>query len=323
MLPERGRHLCQIKEASSVKGDGTFSTAINGLQDGQQYSARAYAINEVGVGYGERGTFDTPTADRPEVRTGTDYVAGVDRVYVSVSLDGDGGFPITEKGICWSVENTAPTIDDQLVEAGEGQDDFYSLIKGLQTNETYYVRGYAKNDKGIGYGTTLEVRTLEMGNVTFTLHGDIDPEIYDRIKGAFDEAVDYYNRYTNIEKHLNVYYNPGVPTADGNFNGTIRIGPNPSYQRTGTAMHEIAHVVGVGQHWKWNELIQDGKYTGQRGNRILQLLTGDPDAQINGDGLHFWPYGINGAHEDNGDPDLYIRHALLVQGMKADGLPDN
>ena len=88
-------------------------------------------------------------------------------------------------------------------------------------------------------------------------------------------------------------------------------------------MHEMAHTVGVGQHWKWNDLIESGVYQGVEANAILQMMTNNNTATIRGDEIHFWPYGINGAHEDNGNDMTYIIHALLIQGMKKDGLPSN
>ncbi len=81
------------------------------------------------------------------------------------------------------------------------------------------------------------------------------------------------------------------------------------------------HTVGVGQHWRWGELISGGDYQGERANTILQVMTLDSTEIIHGDDLHFWPYGINGAHEDTGEEMLYITHALIMQGMKEDGLP--
>ena len=54
----------------------------------------------------------------------------------------------------------------------------------------------------------------------------------------------YYNCYTDIVKELNVQYNPSVATADGNINGSIRFGSRDSMNHI-TAMHEIAHTVGI------------------------------------------------------------------------------
>ncbi|GAB3646028.1 hypothetical protein GCM10028791_05270 [Echinicola sediminis] len=317
----------QITEAQSVRGSGEFTAALNGLKDGVHYTSRAYAVNDVGVGYGAPIGFQTESANKPVVVTGNDFVVGADQLYLRASLENDGGLPVSEKGVCWS-EKVSPTIEDKVVHAGEGLGDYLVEIKGLMPEKNYFIRAYAKSEKGISYGQTLEVKTKPRGQITYTLHKELDPsdEVkahYNRIESAFDEAVEYYNRFTTIEKHLNVYYNPGVPTADGNINGTIRVGANTGYQRAGTAMHEIAHVVGVGTHWKWGQLIQNGIFSGNRTNKILQLLNGDEEAKLKGDGAHFWPYGINGAHEDSGEAKLYTWHALIVQGMKIDGLPSN
>ncbi len=314
-------------EASSVKGSGEFSASLNELSDGIKYSARAYAVNKIGVGYGERINFETLKANKPEVGTGINYISAAHSVHLRVRLNSDGGFPITKKGVCLDDE-PSPSVEDKVIEKGTGLNNFLAEIKGLDPEKKYYIRAFAENEKGIGYGNTLEVTTRKKGNITFTLHEESNPsaelqENYDRIQEAFEKAVDYYNSYTSIEKHINVYYNPGVPTADGNINGTIRVGSNASYQKTGTAMHEIAHVVGVGTHWKWGQLIQNGVFVGNRANKILQILTGDENANVKGDGAHFWPYGINGAHEDSGDAKLYTWHALILQGMKDDGLPSH
>ncbi|WP_153825482.1 hypothetical protein [Niastella caeni] len=52
-------------------------------------------------------------------------------------------------------------------------------------------------------------------------------------------------------------------------------------------------------------------------------MTRTPAEALKGDNLHFWPYGINGAHEDNGQEMLYITNVLIMQGMKKDGLPSS
>ena len=88
-------------------------------------------------------------------------------------------------------------------------------------------------------------------------------------------------------------------------------------------MHEIMHTVGVGQQSRWSELISGGTWKCSRANEILQMMIDTPESVINGDAMHFWPFGINGTHEDIGNEMLYIVHALIVQGMKSDGLPSS
>lgn len=93
-----------------------------------------------------------------------------------------------------------------------------------------------------------ELTPFPREKVTYYLHKETNPspelqEIYKRLAQAFDTATEYYNNFTSIVKHLDVHYNADVPTADGNINGTIKVGSNPSYQKAGTAMHEIMHSV--------------------------------------------------------------------------------
>ncbi|HPD00741.1 MAG TPA: dockerin type I repeat-containing protein [Acetivibrio sp.] len=166
--------------------------------------------------------------------------------------------------------------------------------------------------------------TAKKGNVTYTLVTVSNPtedqkDAYQRIKNAMDKAVDYYNTYTTITKELRVYYEPSVSTADGNINGTIRFGSNRSYMNYITAMHEIAHTVGVGTSSKWRSLMVNGVYTGSNAASVLREVTGDLNAVLKGDGSHFWPYGLNYTSEVKSEADL-INHCKIVDAMKKDGL---
>lgn len=162
------------------------------------------------------------------------------------------------------------------------------------------------------------------GNVTYTLVKVANPtadqqDAYNRIQSAMDKAVAFYNEHTTITKALTIYYEPSVSTADGNINGTIRFGSNRSYMNHITAMHEIAHTVGVGTSGKWSSLIVNGVYTGPNGTAAIRAITGDNNAVIKGDRTHFWPYGLNYTSEVKSDQDL-INHCIIVDAMKKDGI---
>ncbi len=140
-------------------------------------------------------------------------------------------------------------------------------------------------------------------------------------------AVDYWNNLTSIKGlNLTVNYGSGTPTADCSYGGWMRVGAYASYQRTGTIMHEMGHAIGVGQHGMWwsapfRKDGDRGDWLGERANAVLRFWDNDPDAVMTGDGTHMWPYGINGAHEDNGSEVLYMGNALITQGLGEDGLP--
>ena len=171
------------------------------------------------------------------------------------------------------------------------------------------------------FGTQATPAPVEQhGKVTYTLQKPKEPteeeqQIFTAVSQGMEKAVSFYNRYTTIKKQLNVVYSPGTPTADGNINGTIRFGKNARNARV--LMHEICHTVGIGTHPKWGQLMVDHLWQGKQGNKVLQELTKDPTAQIHGDHMHFWPYGLNYDTEVKSDED-FIRHAKIVEAMVQD-----
>lgn len=87
-----------------------------------------------------------------------------------------GGASVTERGICWNTSHY-PTIDDYHISCGEGSGEFSARLTELDVNTTYYVRSYAVNSAGIGYGDEVSftttaylpiVTTFEVTDITQT-----------------------------------------------------------------------------------------------------------------------------------------------------------
>jgi uncharacterized protein (TIGR02145 family) len=81
------------------------------------------------------------------------------------------GSAIIARGVCWNTSQN-PIITDSKTSDGDGFGDFTSAITGLTANVTYYVRAYATNSAGTGYGDNLIVKTYT-GTIT-----DIDVNSY-------------------------------------------------------------------------------------------------------------------------------------------------
>ncbi len=163
-----GNHL------NSGTGTGTFSVALSDLAVGQKYYVRAYAINEKGTAYGDTLSFITGDAVKPTVTT-----AGITNIDWRTATGGgevtnDGDATVTERGICWSTEHD-PEIGDGHTSNGTGLGHFDADLSGLTAGTTYYVRAYAKNQAGIGYGNevTFETRSPELPTVTTSAVIDI------------------------------------------------------------------------------------------------------------------------------------------------------
>lgn len=159
------------------------------------------------------------------------------------------------------------------------------------------------------------------GNVSYTLHKSENPsadeqEAYKLITIAMDSAMYYYNKYTDLTKFINVYYSTGVPTAEASSNGDLRFGKDRNYMYVGTAMHEIAHTMGMGTTNEYRAMFKDGVFQGQKAQALLKEIDG-ADAELHGDSQHFWPYGINYRSEVESENDL-INHAKIVNAMYQD-----
>lgn len=76
-------------------------------------------------------------------------------------ITSDNGLPITERGICWS-NNHNPTTIDNIIKNDSNLTKFSCDILYLQSNSTYYIRGFATNAAGTGYGNELELATTNL-----------------------------------------------------------------------------------------------------------------------------------------------------------------
>lgn len=69
-----------------------------------------------------------------------------------------GSSSVTSKGVCWSISQN-PTVTDNKTIDGIGIGSFNSTISGLLESTTYYVRAYATNSTGTGYGEQVSFTT--------------------------------------------------------------------------------------------------------------------------------------------------------------------
>ncbi|MEU5322333.1 hypothetical protein AB0G67_37135 [Streptomyces sp. NPDC021056] len=157
--------------------------------------------------------------------------------------------------------------------------------------------------------------------ITWTLERASNPTAdqqtaYNLITAAMNAAVARYNNLSDLGKSITVRYDPGVPTADGNINGTIRFG-NRSYMTERTALHEIAHTIGVGTSSRWSALGGSGTWTGAQATALVRQFDGS-SAKLSTGGGHFWPYGLNYENEMSGT--AADRHVQIVAAMVRDGL---
>jgi hypothetical protein len=148
--------------ANSKTTDGTgigfFSSSITGLTAGSTYYVRAYATNSTATSYGNQVVVQAAlNVVFPTVTTAATTNITANAVTSGGNVTATGGADVTAKGVCWS-GNQNPTVADSKTNDGTGTGAFQSQITGLIPG-TYYVRAYATNSAGTGYGNMLSFTT--------------------------------------------------------------------------------------------------------------------------------------------------------------------
>jgi hypothetical protein len=91
---------------------------------------------------------------------------------VSGSVISNGGASILAKGLCYS-KSPNPNITDFVTPTDTGNGNMSYFLNYLDTNTTYYVRAYAQNQNGIGYGSQEVFTTKTTVAVGDTFGGGI------------------------------------------------------------------------------------------------------------------------------------------------------
>lgn len=155
-----------------VEGDtqANLSAELTDLSEGTTYHVRIKATNQIGTIFGEDIMFTTPAP--PAVMTTQTFDITTTSAAILCDITEDFGAPITECGVCWSASEN-PTTSDHTITFGTPASGFYTIIlTDLSPNTSYFIRAYAKNSIGTGYGNGLVVKTYS-GTVT-----DHDGNIY-------------------------------------------------------------------------------------------------------------------------------------------------
>jgi len=150
-------------------GTGSFVSNLTGLTAGTIYHVRAYATNGVTTSYGADVQFTTTGVVVPTVTTTVLSAIDLTSVTSGGNVTSDGNGTVSAKGVCWATTANPQVGVGNFTTNGTGTGSFTSNVTGLTQGTLYYVRAYATNSAGIGYGSQL----------TFTTNlGDVDGNSY-------------------------------------------------------------------------------------------------------------------------------------------------
>jgi hypothetical protein len=145
-------------KSSEGKGLGPFSSRITKLKHNSLYYVRAYATNSAGTAYGNQEILSTYEIKVPILTTiEITSISQKNAVTGGIVVNDNGGYVI-ERGVCWSTE-PEPKIHNNKIVNGWGEGLYTSYLSNLSPSNIYYVRAYAINDAGTGYGNELSFKT--------------------------------------------------------------------------------------------------------------------------------------------------------------------
>ncbi|AEW01013.1 hypothetical protein A4D02_13735 [Niastella koreensis] len=115
---------------------------------------------------------DTPPPTVPTVTT-----TALTNITTSSATSGgtivsDGNAKISQSGIVWSKVNKTPTLTDSVIAGTTSSGSFTINLGGLDFNTVYYLRAFATNIVGTGYGNVVMLNTTnDTTKVRFTYNG--------------------------------------------------------------------------------------------------------------------------------------------------------
>lgn len=101
------------------------------------------------------------TPHEPIVTTVTPYSVAARSAVTGGDVTKTGGLPVTARGVVYGTSPNPDVDNDVVVSSGTGGGSFNSLLTGLSPSTTYYVRAFATNDEGTGYGEEYTFTTLQ------------------------------------------------------------------------------------------------------------------------------------------------------------------
>jgi len=151
-----GKNQLGVINNLSTFGKQSMSAEISGLKANTTYTIRPYFTSWLGTFYAEGKKFTTLNTSIPTVATSTVTNITSTSATVGGNVTGDGGGTVTERGIYWG---TNLLVNGTKLQIGSNTGVFSTSLTGLTTNTTYYIKAYAINSQGTGYGDQVNFTT--------------------------------------------------------------------------------------------------------------------------------------------------------------------
>ncbi|MCA0447318.1 MAG: hypothetical protein LCH54_13925 [Bacteroidetes bacterium] len=232
-------------------GSGAFTSSITQLSPNTTYYVRAYATNSAGTGYGRQVSFKT-SLTQPTVSTSPITFTTYNSSISGGNITSDGGASVTSRGVCWSTNQNPDIFLPTKTINGTGTGAFTSSITGLSPNTTYYVRAYATNSSGTGYGEEIRFATSITSPTVST--SPITSTTYNSSISGGNITSDGGSIVTSRGVCWSTSHNPDISlptktsdgTGTGTFNSSITgLNPNTTYYVRAYATNSVGTRYGT------------------------------------------------------------------------------
>jgi streptogramin lyase len=200
--------------------------------------------------------------------TGTNAYSGG---FISATLTSG----VTAYGVCWSTTNQTPTISDSKTADTVTLVSYASKATGLTPKTTYYLRAYATNTTGTGYGNVIQFTTnADLSAATGTVSTFAGNSSEGFINGTGTAALFNSPQGITIDASGNFYI------ADS-YNSAIRKITSAAAVTTLTGNGAIGYVDGTlatAQFYAPQSLVTDASgniYVADLGNNIIRKIATD------------------------------------------------
>ena len=318
---ETGYKIERKTDSGNFTEIGSTATDVTTFSDktvslNTNYTYRVYSFNQVGKSINYSNEVSIKTINLPTLTTyqisAMFFTLNGSNVNASSGgeISSDGGSAVTANGVVWDT-STNPTIVLSTKTSDQTSGAFKSSITGLKALTKYYVRAYATNAAGTGYGNELSFTTGAYIIAPTLTTNPISDILSNSVKSGGNISADGGAAITSRGVVWGTSTNPGTDlstkTSDGTGTGSFQssitgLKENTKYYLRAYAINsswigygnEVSFTTPAEIPFTFNTVIgANGKIWMDRNLGATRVATSPTDAASYGD-YYQWGRGADG-----------------------------